>query len=98
MDKRYTALPAHEQLRIRRELLAHIEANPGLPVIDTIRMLRKGLRMTVPEYARLSGVSARALHDIESGQGNPSLKTIEKLLTPFGLQVGVIRPRASTTE
>lgn len=93
MDKRYTALPAHEQMQIRRELLAHIEANPGLPITETLRLLRKGLRLTVPEYARLSGVSARALHDIESGQGNPSLKTIEKLLSPFGLQIGVIRPR-----
>lgn len=98
MDKRYNALPAHEQLRIRRELLAHIENHPGMPVTETIRMLRKGLRMTIPEYARLSGVSGRALHDIENGQGNPSLKTLEKLLGPFGLHVGVVRPAIAGSE
>lgn len=61
-------------------------------------MLCKGLRMTIPEYARLSGVSERALHDIENGHDNPSLKTLEKLLGPFGLQVGVVRPAVADSE
>ncbi|MFM1884971.1 MAG: helix-turn-helix protein [Pseudomonadota bacterium] len=43
------------------------------------------------EYASLCGVSARALAQVESGQGVASLRTLEKLLKPFGYRMGVVR-------
>lgn len=91
MDKRYAAQTPQAQLAQRRQLMEEIIGTPNLSPQETIRWLRQGLHMTLSEYARLSGVSPRAIHDIENGQGNPTLATLEKLLRPFGLEVGVIR-------
>ncbi|MFP4350930.1 MAG: hypothetical protein ACLFQY_21780 [Desulfococcaceae bacterium] len=37
------------------------------------------------------------LIDLERGVGNPTLKTLEKLAAPFGLQVGLVRKQSSET-
>jgi DNA-binding XRE family transcriptional regulator len=91
MDKRYTALSPFEQMEQRRQLMEDIMQTPSLSPQATVRRLRQGLRMTLNEYARLSGVSARAIHEIENGLGNPTLATLEKLLKPFGMTVGAVQ-------
>lgn len=58
---------------------------------DTIRRMRKAIGLTQIEYAKLAGVAPRVLIDLERGVGNPTLKTLEKLAAPFGLQVGLKR-------
>ncbi len=58
---------------------------------DTIRRMRKSIGLTQVEYAKLAGVAPRVLIDLERGVGNPTLKTLEKLAAPFGLQVGLVR-------
>lgn len=90
MDKRFKPLSVAEQVRQRVVLLDAIAANPGLPLPQVVRELRTGLHLTVPEYARLSGVAVRTIHDIEAGRANPSLATANKLLLPFGLGLGVV--------
>lgn len=89
MDKRFTPLAPSDEILHRRQLLASVTNTPGLHIPDAIRRLREGMRITLEEYARISGVSARAIHAIENGQGNPTLATLEKLLQPFGLTVGI---------
>ena len=64
------------------------EGNLGfLP--NTIRKMRKVTGLTQPEYARLVGISPRVLIDLERGVGNPTLKTLEKIASPFGLHIGL---------
>lgn len=60
---------------------------------DTIRKMRKAIGLTQIEYAKLAGVAPRVLIDLERGVGNPTLKTLEKLAAPFGLQVGLKRKK-----
>jgi DNA-binding XRE family transcriptional regulator len=38
-------------------------------------------------FARIGKVSVRTLRELEAGRGNPSLKTLQHLLRPFGLQM-----------
>lgn len=90
MDKRFKPLTGIEELDVRRALLDDIEANPGRPVPETIRLVRTTLRLTIAEYAKLCGVSARGLQDIERGIKSPTLDTVTKLLRPMGLRVGVV--------
>lgn len=90
MDKRYTPLPPIEQLRQRIALLDSIKQQAGMPLPQAIRQLRTGLRLTVPEYARLTGVAVRTIHAIEAGTANPAIETADKLLKPFGLTLGVV--------
>lgn len=90
MDKRYAPMSPSEELALRRELLADLAANPAEPIPAVIRKIRTTLRLTIPEYAKLCGVSARTLQDIEREQSSPTLATVNKLLRPLALQVGVV--------
>jgi DNA-binding XRE family transcriptional regulator len=38
-------------------------------------------------FARIGKVSVRTLRELEAGRGNPSLKTLQHLLRPFGLHM-----------
>ncbi|KAF1007589.1 MAG: hypothetical protein GAK28_01545 [Luteibacter sp.] len=99
MDKRFNPMSASEQLEVRLALLEDIDSHPERSVPDTIRVVRTTLRLTIAEYARLCGVSARGLADIERGLTSPTLDTVAKLLKPMGLRVGVMtRKRADGSE
>ncbi|NOU27608.1 MAG: helix-turn-helix transcriptional regulator [Polyangiaceae bacterium] len=60
-------------------------------------MMRKIASKTQAAYAAMVGVSPRVLMDFERGAGNPTLETLQKLLRPFGLELGVRRPSAEAT-
>ena len=99
MDKRFNPMSASEQLEVRLALLEDIDSHPERSVPDTIRVVRTTLRLTIAEYARLCGVSARGLADIERGLTSPTLDTVAKLLKPMGLRIGVMtRKRADGSE
>lgn len=95
MDKRFKPLTPIEQLEQRRALADELQTNPTLPVPDVIRKIRTALRLTIAEYARLCGVSARTLQDIERGESSPTLATAEKLLKPMGLTIGAVSGKRS---
>lgn len=42
-------------------------------------------------FARMCKISVRTLIQIEQGEGNPTLKSLNAVFRPFGLQMGVIR-------
>ncbi|MFJ3045021.1 helix-turn-helix transcriptional regulator [Herbaspirillum chlorophenolicum] len=95
MDKRFKPLTPVEQLAERKALVDELAADPTLPVPAVIRKIRAALRLTIAEYARLCGVSARTLQDIERGESSPTLATAEKLLKPMGLTVGAVNRKRS---
>lgn len=90
MDKRYSVLSPAEQVALRRDLMLRLEAAPAMPIPAVIREIRKTLRLTIPEYARLCQVSPRTLQDIERGVASPTLSTVDKLLQPMGLRAGAV--------
>jgi DNA-binding XRE family transcriptional regulator len=54
------------------------------------------LRVTVAnlqqaQFARMCKVSLRTLIQIEQGEGNPTLRSLNAVFRPFGLQMGVVR-------
>lgn len=90
MDKRFKPLTPQEQLRLRIQLIEDISNHAGRPIPTVVRQVRKTLRLTIADYARLCGVSTKGLQDIERGMSSPSLSTVEKLLKPMGLTLTVI--------
>jgi DNA-binding XRE family transcriptional regulator len=54
---------------------------------DTVRAMRKVLKMTQPEFAKFVGIAPRIIIDLERGVGNPTLKTLEKIGHPFRLHI-----------
>ena len=64
-----------------------------LSLQDTVRGMRKVLKMNQTEYAKLVGVAPRILIDLERGVGNPTLKTLEKIGHPFRLKLNFMREK-----
>jgi len=56
-------------------------------LITTIKERREMLQVTQETLAQLSGVGLRTLKQFESGKGNPTLTTLQKLADALGLEV-----------
>ena len=56
-------------------------------LIYTIKERRENLKVNQENLAKLSGVGLRTLKQFESGKGNPTLKTIEKIADVLGLEI-----------
>jgi transcriptional regulator with XRE-family HTH domain len=56
-------------------------------LINTIKERRKNLKVNQENLAKLSGVGLRTLKQFESGKGNPTLQTIQKIADVLGLEV-----------
>jgi DNA-binding XRE family transcriptional regulator len=87
--------PSTEQrTKLRAELYARTDAG-DLDLREAIKMMHKIAGRSQAEYARLVGVSPRALIEFERGIGNPTLKAIKKLLAPFALELTLRRKRTT---
>ena len=74
---------------LRDTLAAWIpEARAEIGVL--IKTMRLAARRSQAEYARLCDVTPRVLAQIEAGRHNVQVVTLEKLLRPFGYQVGIV--------
>ena len=77
--------------KMRKELFEGID-NGELTIGQAARRMRKTLGMNRKIYAeQVLKISHDALQDIETGKGNPTLKTLQKVGKPFGLEVGFVR-------
>ena len=56
-------------------------------LISTIKERRENLKVNQENLAKLSGVGLRTLKQFESGKGNPTLHTIQKIADVLGLEV-----------
>jgi transcriptional regulator with XRE-family HTH domain len=61
--------------------------------IDLIRIIknrRETLKLNQENFAELAGVGLRTLKQFESGKGNPTIKTIQKLANVLGLELQLV--------
>lgn len=56
---------------------------------ESIKHRRKELGITQPHLSELAGISINTLYKLERGQGNPSLKIVNKLIEILGLELKV---------
>ncbi len=52
-----------------------------------LKFRRKFLNLRQEDLAEMSGITSRTIHLIESGTGNPSVETLEKLATVLGMEL-----------
>jgi transcriptional regulator with XRE-family HTH domain len=70
-------------------------ANGDIGIREATRQMRKILGMNQKEYAhKVADISPRILSEFESGSGNPTLATLEKIALPFGLKVTFLPPES----
>jgi transcriptional regulator with XRE-family HTH domain len=56
-------------------------------LIKTVKERREVLKVTQKTLAELSGVGLRTLKQFESGKGNPTLLTLQKIADVLGMEV-----------
>lgn len=58
-----------------------------LLLIEQIKERRKVLAISQETLAEISGVGLRTLKQFESGKGNPTFETLQKLCDALGLEI-----------
>jgi transcriptional regulator with XRE-family HTH domain len=58
-------------------------------LIKTIKERREVMQVTQATLAELSGVGLRTLKQFESGKGNPTLLTLQKLADVLGMEISL---------
>lgn len=58
-----------------------------LLLIEQIKERRKILDITQETLADISGVGLRTLKQFESGKGNPTIETLQKLCDALGMEI-----------
>ena len=66
-------------------------------LINTIKKRREDLKVNQENLAKLSGVGLRTLKQFESGKGNPTLQTIQKIAKVLGLEL-CLKVKTETTD
>lgn len=56
-------------------------------LIKTIKDRREALQVTQEKLAELSNVGLRTLKQFESGKGNPTLLTLQKISDVLGMEI-----------
>ena len=62
-------------------------------LINILKQRRKDLGITQEDLAMLSGIGLRTIKEFESGKGNPTLKTVNTLLSVVGMEIDFIVKR-----
>jgi len=91
MDKRYNALPVAEQLALRMQAIDAVLQNQDWTLQQAVRYLKRTLRLTSAELAKLAGVSTKTVQDIEQGRSEGTVQTLNRILGVLGLKLGVVR-------
>jgi transcriptional regulator with XRE-family HTH domain len=56
-------------------------------LIETLKLRRIRLQVTQETLSLLTGLGLRTIKQLESGKGNPTLETIQKLADVLGLEL-----------
>ncbi|MGK5078628.1 helix-turn-helix transcriptional regulator [Janthinobacterium sp. HLX7-2] len=80
-----------EQLRQRRAVLYDAIARGEVTLQNAVKEMRAISRLTQAEFAAHRGISLKTLKEIESGKGNPTIQTLNRIGQFFGLEVAFVR-------
>jgi DNA-binding XRE family transcriptional regulator len=86
---------SREDIENLRQALAAGVPQAGESFAEVLRRMRFITRLSQAEYAQLCKVSLTTLCKTEAGTADPSVSTLNKLLKPFGFEVGVVRNRVA---
>jgi DNA-binding XRE family transcriptional regulator len=86
--------PPREKVEaLRQELFTRIDAGT-ISIGEATRLMRKTIGMNRKDYAeKILKISHDALQDVETGKGNPTLKTLKIIGKPFGLEISFVRQK-----
>lgn len=57
---------------------------------DSCRFMRASHGLTQAQFAQQVGVSLKVIKELESGSGNPTLESLNRIAERFGMRVGLV--------
>jgi DNA-binding XRE family transcriptional regulator len=97
MDKRYNTLTLPEQLQLRKQAVGDVLAHPEWSLPQAVRHLKKTMRLTTAEMAKLSGIAYRTMQDIEQERSDGSVQTMSRIFGMLGLKLSVAKSDTPTS-
>jgi DNA-binding XRE family transcriptional regulator len=91
VDKRFITLSIPKQLELRKKAVEDVLAHPEWSLAASVRHLKKTMRLTTAEMAKLSGVAVRTMQDLEQERSEGTVQTMNRILGMLGLKLGVVR-------
>ncbi|QPB23970.1 helix-turn-helix transcriptional regulator [Rhizobium sp. 007] len=82
--------PSKEEVRELRQILAERARHGALRLPGAALEIRKSIGMTQEAFAKTLGLTRRQVAEIETGTGNPTLETLDKIGRLFGFAVGFV--------
>lgn len=64
---------------------------------ETIKERRRTLSLSQKDLAEMAELSLATIKDIERGEGNPSIKTVSKIMDVLGMEI-LYKVRKTTAE
>lgn len=98
MDKRYNAMTLADQLLLRKKAIDDVVNHPEWTLQQSVRHLKRTMRLTSAELAKMAEISQKTLLDIEQGRSLGTVQTMNKLLGVVGLKLGVVSRAGSAEE
>ena len=98
MDKRYNSLSITEQLQLRKQAVDDVLAHPEWSLPEAVRHLKKTMRLTTAEMARLSGVGYRTMQDIEQERSEGTVQVPDVRGKHQAGAVGLLRVESGDLE
>lgn len=82
--------PPREKIRERRHALSERAAAGQLRLPEGFRDMRTAIGLTQAEFARMLKMTVRQWAEIERGEANPTMETLERIGRAYGFQVGFV--------
>ncbi len=83
-----------DEVRERRRALAERAAAGQLRLPEGFKDMRTAIGLTQAEFARMLRMTVRQWAEIERGDANPTMETLERIGRAYGFQVGFVRREA----
>ena len=82
--------PTKEEIRARRSEIAELARAGRLELPGAVVAMRHALGMSQEQFADLFRLTRRQLAEIERGESNPTVATLERIGKAFGFRVGFV--------
>jgi transcriptional regulator with XRE-family HTH domain len=82
--------PTRDESRAQRADIAARARTGQLEIPGAIVDMRRALELSRDEFARVFKLTRRQLAEIERGEGNPTIETLNRIGRPFGFGVGFV--------
>lgn len=82
-----------QNAREKRNILLERAASGGIPLTEGIREMRAISGLSQEQFAQHRSISPRILKQLEKGQGNPTIATLNQIGEFYGLEVAFVRKR-----